>query len=487
MKQTHKSIVLFIILYLLPINTFANCSKYELESDEVFKIQTIGSDNFLTIYSKYFDMSFFLECNNGTNIYSKIVSNDNISDTDNLLKIKTNSKISDINKINISNSANEGYVNEIKFFMYSSLLSSTLKQDTLIINKNNNKDMLYQLSKNTKRKSSIPLNFQCSPEYFFNKHKVKYLSFENEKLNVEYIKSAISKWKIEKSNNANIKLIEWFINCKKWIGLTQKNNLEDLYSIDKQIVFQYTKMHKKSEDLLRSLQQNAIYNENLQEGKLEDFIDTMNSLKILEKNKSKYSIFHNINDIFYIRNDKDLNAKLSNILSYTQNSYYYDLLSNLNIDYSNTNRSFKLDFNPLKLNIFALDERKHFIVVQIISNIDLTAKNTQFTTYKLSNSICSFLNYRINSINKKLSSKIQIIEYCYDKKIDNNYISFTKKKYSYKKIIQKRYTRTASLKKQKVVTKSKCKNIANGIVCKNMQKKTNIFLYERWAKDSFFG
>ena len=191
------------------------CNKYELESDEIFKIKIIKNSNFLTVYSKSFNINFFLECKNGTNIYAKSLSNNNIN---NLLKIKTNIKIKNIK---ISNNSKEGYIEEIKFTANNELLSSLIKKNTFYISKN--KNTLYSLRKEKKNKLSMPLGFQCTQEYFFNNYKIKSLFFEDEEIDIDYISNKIRKWKLKRNNNANKQLTQWFINCEKWKEITKNN------------------------------------------------------------------------------------------------------------------------------------------------------------------------------------------------------------------------------------------------------------------------
>ncbi len=462
-----KYFFLFFIFYFstnVLASTNFQCHKYELENDEEFILKKIGSDTFLAVHSKNFDINFFLQCPIRSNIYAKIINNGDI-DKDSFLQIETELQVDDINILNYENT---GSIKEIKFSANEKPLASLFEENIIHISINGNKDMIYDLSKTNKNKLALPLNFQCSKEYFFNKYRINSLSFENKKINIDNIVSKIEKWKIRKNDNQE--LASWFTNCKRWINLNKNNNLEDLYSIDKQIAIKSLNAHKASRDLLIYLQERAISNEKLNKNFLEDFANTMNALKVLEKDKSKYDIFKNINNVFYIKNDKYLNNKLNHILSYEQNSYYYDLLSNATMGSFRDVSNFKLDFTLLKINVFALSKNKNFLVILVKSRLNLSSKNTQFTTYKLSNSFCSFLNNEINTVNKKISKKIDLVEYCYNKNFGSIHTvsnkSFNKKPYIGKKILQKTYITSSSKKK-----KSECKKIDKALFCKNILKK----------------
>lgn len=465
----------FIFLFSINIlaSTPSKCTKYELESDEKFEIKALGNDNFLVIYSKNFDMSFFLKCPNGTSIYAKTMES-SLEDKDNFLKIETKLQK---DAIEILNYKNEGYIKEIKFSIEDKALSSLTEENIIYINENNDKNIVYQLNENNKNRPTLPLSFQCSKEYFFNKYRIKSLSFENEQLNADYIISEISKWAIKGHDNNNERLISWFIDCQTWVNLIKGNNLEELHPIDKQIIFQSSKAHKKSRDLLIDLQQKAISNENLNNQLPKDFENIMNSLKVLEKNKSKYKIFTNINNTFYLKNDKSLASNINYILAYNQNSYYYDLLSNTKIGSFNDTSNFKLDFIPLKLSIFSLDENKNFLVIKMESSVELMSKNTQFTIYKLSNSFCSFLNTKINNMNKKISEKIDLLAYCYDKKFGDTYknASILVKQNQYVQINKPNIIANSPPPINTPLTqsnvKSECKNIDNGVFCNNVTKQ----------------
>jgi len=400
----------------------AKCSMYEIESDEKFQIELIGSSSFLTVYSKDFDISFLLKCYDSTKIYAKIskeqLEKGNFKDHE-FIKIKTDIEI---DKIQLSSNKNDGNIKEIKFFLDKKILNSKMEDETINLTKSNNDDVVYSLSKTSPNQSSLPLGFKCSMEYFANERKIEALSFEGQDLDTDYILQSIKRWEVESVDNDNKNLISWFTNCKKWSNYIKNEELENLYSIDKQIILQSSQAHKQSERLLSELQQSAIANEEISQGIDYNFISVMNSLKTLEKNKSKYKIFSDINNVFYIRNSRQLRSKIDYILSYNDSSYYYDLLSNTKMGSFNDTSKYTIDIMPLKLEVFFLDKRKGFLVIKVHSAINLMSENTQFITYKLSNSFCSYINNGIKQTNKRLANKIQLIEYCSRKKFGDIYV-----------------------------------------------------------------